>query len=329
MARADLLLGLTRSALAGDTGRARAVVEALASEERQKRHTVLASQLVDELDKSRYASVESSGGSTFALRDNDHQEFLREVYPKRRMADLYLHQVVSDQLELLIEEQNRSDLLRSFGVEPRHTLLLVGPSGNGKTSIAEALAAELALPLLVLRYEQVLTSFLGETANHLEKAISTARRQQCVLFLDEFDVVGKERGDEHEVGEIKRVVSSLLLQLDDLPSHVVLVAATNHSQLLDTAIWRRFELQLEISAPDSEQRAAFARRCSAGVRLSLSDAQLSRLLAGLGDASYADIEVALLALRRREILLGPAWSASTAKQEVSKMLVAWEARPAR
>ena len=131
--------------------------------------------------------------------------------------------------------------MRSHGLQPRHRVLLAGPPGNGKTALAEAIAEALALPFLIVRYEALIGSFLGETAQRLAQLFAFARTLPCVLFFDEFDVVGKERGDAHETGEIKRVVSNLLLQIDALPSHVIAVAATNHSELLDSAVWRRFQ----------------------------------------------------------------------------------------
>lgn len=119
---------------------------------------------------------------------------------------------------------------RSYGLEPRHRLLLVGPPGNGKTSLAEGIAEALMLPFLVVRYEGIIGSYLGETASRVARLFDYVRTRQCVLFLDEFDTLGKERGDPQETGEIKRVVSSLLLQLDNLPSHVLVVTATNHAR---------------------------------------------------------------------------------------------------
>jgi AAA+ superfamily predicted ATPase len=98
--------------------------------------------------------------------------------------------------------------------------------------------------LFVVRYEAMIGSFLGETAGRLKRVFDYARRTPCVLFFDEFDSVGKERGDIHETGEIKRVVTSLLMQIDDLPSYTIVVAATNHAELLDRAVWRRFQLRL-------------------------------------------------------------------------------------
>ena len=174
-----------------------------------------------------------------------------------RLTTLYLEPGVRAACDELIEEQRRADVLRAHGMEPRHRLLLAGPPGNGKTSLAEALAYELALPLFTVRYEAVVTSYLGEPAQRLRRLFDYVRTEPCLLFFDEFDAIGKERGDLHETGEIKRVVTTLLLQLDDLPSYCVLVGATNYPELLDKAAWRRFELRLELGNPSMKQMMAF------------------------------------------------------------------------
>lgn len=143
-----------------------------------------------------------------------------------------------------VQEQYRSDLLRSHNLEPRHRILLTGAPGNGKTSLAEALANELMVPFYRVRYDGIITSYLGETASRLSKLLEFVSQEHCVLFFDEFDAIGKERGDTHETGEIKRLVNSLLLQMDELPSYVVVIAATNHPELLDRAVWRRFQIKI-------------------------------------------------------------------------------------
>lgn len=156
-------------------------------------------------------------------------------------------------LNELVAEQHRADLLRSYNLEPRHRILLAGPPGNGKTTLAEALANALCVPMVVVRYGAVIGSYLGETAQRIARVFEEARLRHCVLFFDEFDAVGKGRGDHHETGELKRVVSSLLLQIDALPSTMVVVTATNHPELLDHAIWRRFQVCVELLAPKRGQ----------------------------------------------------------------------------
>ncbi|MDP3911996.1 MAG: ATP-binding protein, partial [Gemmatimonadales bacterium] len=237
MARADLLLDIVRAGARGDQTLFRKALEALVAEERAKQHHVLADRLASHLQQN--------GSSAHAQpspvrRNGQASDLFFEVEPRRRLDDLILPDVVAEACRELVEEHNRADLLRAHNLEPRHRVLVAGPPGNGKTSLAEALASELAVSLLVVRYESVIASYLGETAVRLSRLFEQVRTQRCVLFFDEFDVVGKERGDIHETGEIKRVVSSLLLQVDALPSYVVVVTATNHPELLDRAVWRRF-----------------------------------------------------------------------------------------
>src|SRR5260370_12429021 len=135
-------------------------------------------------------------------------------------------------------------------MQARHRGLVSGPASNGKASLAEAIAEALAVQFFTVRYDALVGSYLGETNTRLARLFDYARTMPCVLLFDEFDAIGKERGDVHETGEIKRVVSFLLMQIDQLPSYVIIVAATNHAELLDRAVWRRFQLRIYIPPPD-------------------------------------------------------------------------------
>lgn len=220
----------------------------------------------------------------------------------RRLSDLILKdEIVADVEELLLEHRNMA-LLRSHSLEPRHKVLLIGPPGNGKTSLAEAIACELDLPLLVVRYDAIVDSFLGATSTRLRKLIDYASRTPCVLFFDEFDAVGKERNDNHETGEIKRVVGSLLLSLDRLPSHAVVVAATNHSEMLDRAVWRRFELKLQIDLPDREQLRAWFARFEASLGNARTGFDAEAFADALEGENMAGVEQLTLGLRRKVVL---------------------------
>jgi SpoVK/Ycf46/Vps4 family AAA+-type ATPase len=224
--------------------------------------------------------------------------------PQQRLDDLELEPVTSRVVRELIEEQQRGELLRSYGIEPRNRLLLSGPPGNGKTSVAEAMASELMLPFYVIRYEGVVSSFLGETAARLDSAFEFVRTRRCVLFFDELDTIAKERSDEHETGEIKRVVSTLLLQIDRLPAHVILIGATNHSELLDRAAWRRFQVRAQLPSPSRAQATHYLARLAArfGGDLGYAPRTLAEKLHGV---SYAELEEFALDVRRRAVLEGP------------------------
>lgn len=315
MARSDLLLALVRSGARGDDLGFRRATEALIAEEQSKKHGVLASQLTEALSARRT-------NITPIARQEAVAGLLHEREPERRLAELVLTGPTRKAVNELVEEHHRRDLLRSHGIEPRHRVMLIGPPGGGKTTLAEAIATELALPLLAVRYEGVIGSYLGETASRMDALFAAVRVRPCVLFFDEFDVVAKERGDTHETGEIKRVVSSLLLQVDRLPAHVVVVTATNHPELLDRAVWRRMQLRLELPAPTRAGRIEWLRAWSAraGIELGLAERTVADKLHTL---SYAELEEFALDVQRRQVLNGPG---SEPGQVTRSVLAQWANR---
>lgn len=272
--------------------------EAIIAEERAKRHNVLADRLTEAMHVNGTPPI---GGGFVGSAKAPHHEFLIEITPRRRLEDLMLSDVNVKACRELIEEQHRGSVLHAHSMEPRHRVLFVGPPGNGKTSLAEAIAEALAVPFFVVRYEAMIGSFLGETVSRLKRVFDYARTTPCVLFFDEFDAVGKERGDLHETGEIKRVVTSLLMQVDDLPSYTVVVAATNHAELLDRAVWRRFQLRLLLNPPSRKELATYIERFAATLDESLGRPP-ETIAKRLGKVSYAEAEEFCRDVRRRSIL---------------------------
>jgi AAA+ superfamily predicted ATPase len=203
-------------------------------------------------------------------------------------------------------------------MEPRNRILLIGPPGNGKTSVAEAIASALSLPLLSVRYESIIASYLGETSLRLKSLFDYVKTQQCVLFFDEFDAIGKERGDIHETGEIKRVVSSLLLQIDKLPSYVITVAATNHSELLDKAVWRRFQIKTLLPKPTIKETSLFLSNYQRKYKLNFghSSTTIAPKLKGL---SFSELKDFCDDIARKYILSLPN-SPATIKKITSQVL---------
>lgn len=320
MARSDLLVSLVKAGSSGDRRLMRSTVDAIIAEERSKQHNVLAERLAKAMNglasggaQLNFAPPESSGRG---------RDFLAEIQPQRRLEDIVLPEIARLACDQLVEEQQRSDVLRAHGLEPRHRMLLIGPPGNGKTSLAEAIAESLALPLFIVRYELMIGSYLGETATRLKRMFDYVRTTPCVLFFDEFDAIGKERGDKHETGEIKRVVSSLLMQVDELPSYTVIIAATNHAELLDRAVWRRFQLRVELPRPKAKELAAFIQKF-----LHRFDEPLGMgadtIARRLGAVSYSEAEQFCLDVLRRHVL---AMGDKPLKSLLSEQLKIWAAR---
>lgn len=301
MARADLLCELIKFGLMKDDASFRKAAEAICAEERSKQHVVLANKISELLSNSQHRIekntqvVSSSNGITSSL--------FQEKIPVKRFDSLLLSENIYKSCKSLVNEQLRADLLRSYGLEPRNKVLLIGPPGNGKTSLAEAIAEALMVPLLTVRYENIIGAYLGETASRLSKLFEYVKTRHCVLFFDEFDTIGKERGDQHETGEIKRVVSSLLMQIDALPSYVVTVAATNHDGLLDQAVWRRFQIKLELPKPTrvNLERWFLSFEKKMSFSFGLEPSTLAKKLYG---KSYAEAEEFALAVYRQFILDG-------------------------
>ena len=308
MARADLLVDLAKYALSGNRNMVKKVTESIIAEERAKQHGVLADRLQQELESAPVDSPRQNntfGHVSFAPHDIVRAETLfQEILPKKRFTDLILPQSIIKNCQEVVDEHFRADLLRSYGLEPRNRILLIGAPGNGKTSLAEAIAEAMMVPLYVVKYDSVIGAYLGETAMRLRKMMDFVSTRKCVLFFDEFETIGKERGDTHETGEIKRVVSSLLLQMDELPSYVTVIGATNHPELLDKASWRRFQLRMLLQPPTRANISMWLERFQQKHNISFgyaSETIAKKLLGG----SFAEVEEFGLLVLRKYVLSLP------------------------
>ena len=319
MARSDLLISLVKAGSTGDRKKLQATTEAIIAEEKAKNHNILAERLTRALRVNgggHHGTRIPSGGTVRC------PEFLLELTPEFTLGDMIMSGPNLRACQDLIEEQRHAPVLRSHSLEPRHRVLLSGPPGNGKTSLAGAIAEALVLPFLVVRYESMIGSYLGETASRLKRVFDYARTTPCVLFFDEFDAIGKERGDEHETGEIKRVVTSLLMQMDDLPSHTVVVAATNHGELLDRAIWRRFQLRLTLKPPTRSDMTAHFERFAKTFDQPLGKTP-ETIAKSLGKVSYAEMIEFCLDMRRKYVL---SMGSKSLKRILAECLELWANR---
>jgi AAA+ superfamily predicted ATPase len=306
MARSDLILKVVESSFGGNRERLRRAVEAIIAEERSQQHHVFADRLATMLAQND-ASLTKNGGTssppTFTL-GNQLPDMAYELTPRIRFDDLILPPDLLETCRDLVEEQHRAELLSSFNLTPRNRVLLCGAPGTGKTSLAEAIAQSLMVPLFVVRYAALITSSLGETAQRLRLLFDAVRKQRCVIFFDEFDAIAKERGDIHETGEIKRLVTSLLLQADSLPSYTVLIAATNHQELLDRAVWRRFQVCLNLPLPGKHEVLEWTKRLEVRLGRPLGTG-LDSFATKFKGTNFAELDELGTSILRRKALADP------------------------
>jgi len=290
MARGELLRKLFLSQRRGNDEEFRAVALQVIAEEERKNNHRLAKDLMRILENGGptlqpVASVNSES----VPRDRERQTSLVDVrQPDRRLLDILLTKDSSAAVERILHEYRKTELLRVHGLQPSTKLLFCGPPGCGKTLCAEIIASELGLPLLYTRFDAIVSSYLGETAANLRKVFEYASSSRWVVLFDEFDAIGKARDDATEHGELKRVINSFLQLLDGFTAPSILIAATNHEQLLDPALWRRFDEILVFPRPSvHEIRSLLGMKLKNFPRTGLDLKAAASRLKGM---SHADVE---------------------------------------
>jgi SpoVK/Ycf46/Vps4 family AAA+-type ATPase len=255
MASGKLLRLLVQSGTSGDPTAFRSATEQLIKEERAKQHNLLASDLERILYGERAAPA-NIAHNILPEAPSDEDSGVRLIDIKqanRSIEELILEPRTFEVIENVLEEYRREDLLRSYGMIPAEKILFFGPPGCGKTLAAEAISYELDRPLAIVRLDSLVSSFLGETATNLRKVFDFIAKHKLVVLFDEFDALGKERNDGSEHGELRRVVNAVLQMMDSYDGKSIIIAATNHEQILDSAIWRRFDELVEFPILSSIQ----------------------------------------------------------------------------
>lgn len=292
MANGKLLRQLVRAGVEGDQDAFRRASEAVIAEEREKQHHLLANDLERVLygRPNPAASLSVVQFSKSVPSDKERGvDLIALRQPTRDLSDLVVSPNVRNALDQILLEHNRQDALGTYGLEPARKLLFFGPPGCGKTLAAEVIATELGLPLAIVRLDAVISSYLGETAANLRKVFDFLAGQPVVALFDEFDALAKERSDGGEHGELRRVVNAVLQMIDEYRGKSLLVAATNHEGLLDSAIWRRFDETVKFACPDVTQIRRLLQNKLRGVRRNFEPSD-SALITKFKRMSHADIE---------------------------------------
>lgn len=314
MAKAEQLKALLQSHCDGDDKRFYSVAMQLAAHEAKQGHGKLAEELrvlIDEAKRRRGVSQPIPIGRP----KGDLANLLAVSYPKSRLNDIVLNGELNNQFVRVITEQRHAAEILQHGLSPRRKMLLVGPPGTGKTLSATILAGELGLPLCLVRLDGLITKFMGETAAKLRQIFDSIVQTRGVYFFDEFDAIGSQRGLANDVGEIRRVLNSFLLMIEQDQSNSLIIAATNHPEILDHALFRRFDDVLHYSLPDTKQIAVLlkAKFCNYATKR-ISWKRLAEKATGL---SHADISRACEEAIKNVLIQK---EKSIAESDVSRML---------
>ena len=255
MSTARQIIALLKSHVEGEEQQFYSAALQMAAHEARQGHGKLAQEIRELIDqaKARGSAIERRTGPVPLVQPKGElANLLSARYPNTKLLDMVLSPELESRLKRILTEQKQRNRLQSYNLSPRRKILLVGPPGSGKTMTAAALAGELQLPLLTAMYSNLIGKFMGETASRLKLIFDAMPLTRGIYFFDEFDAIGTQRNNANDVGEIRRVLNSFLQFIENDESDSLIIAATNHPNLLDEALFRRFDDVIEYTLPTIE-----------------------------------------------------------------------------
>ena len=280
--------------------------EVLANNLEQQGEISLAKKIRSTLNKKKGTLTSLDSFSTKPVDTESRMDIVEVTMPQIDPEQVVLDQYSRASIHSFVDSYTHRDMLLQSGLEVSNTLLLYGPPGCGKTTVAQYIASVTGLPLVTARLDGLVSSLLGSTAKNIRKIFDYASKRECILFLDEFDVIAKLRDDKNELGELKRVVNSLLQNIDGFNNDSILIAATNHHELLDPAIWRRFSTIVALEKPQRDEIVRYLNTLFASKSTDFisNDKKLERIVGAFEGLSYSDIRTIILNALKTVILSG-------------------------
>ena len=290
MASSTQIKALLKSYSNDDKERFLAVALQLAASEARKGHSKFAEEIKELVDKAKVKTSSLPRFSSIlpvATPQGEAAKLLEEIHDSSRISDLVLSPSLNERLHRILDEQHNFTRIKEFGLRPRNKLLFTGPPGCGKSMTASAIANELHLPLFVVRLDELITRYLGESLSKLRTIFEAIAATRAVYLFDEFDSIGYSRDSSNDVGEMRRILNSFLTSIERLKSNSLVIAATNHGDRLDKALYRRFDDLIEFGLPTkTEAWNTIERRLDGIPTFKLSKDEILPVTEGL---SYAEI----------------------------------------
>jgi SpoVK/Ycf46/Vps4 family AAA+-type ATPase len=284
MASSEQLKALLRSHIDRDDARFLSIALQVAAHEAKMGHGKLALELQEIIEKAK-KQAKSSISISIAKGIKDASGLLYATSPQVKLENLVTTREVKEKLVRIIREQRHIVRLKNHGLSPRRKVLLIGPPGTGKTYTASILAGELGYPLFQVRLDAVITKFMGESSAKLRQVFDAIREVRGVYFFDEFDALGTQRSAPNDVGEARRILNSFLQMIEQDDSNSLIVCATNHAEILDYALFRRFDDVIQYQLPSNEEiTAIFRNLLKPFVRKNFSWEKLANEALGLSNA---------------------------------------------